>query len=56
MPPISWHNNCLLPLFSASLHPGDVRVLVRVGAVDDYSTGNDVIGKVRHVGAVMTYH
>ncbi len=43
-------------LFSAPLHPGDARVLVCVGAVEDYSTGNDVIGEVRQVGAVMTYH
>jgi hypothetical protein len=43
-------------LFSALLHPGEVCVLVCVGAVEDCGTGNDVIGKVRHVGAVMTYH
>jgi hypothetical protein len=43
-------------LFSALLHSGDVCVLVCVGAVEDCGTGADVIGKVRHVGAVMTYH
>jgi hypothetical protein len=43
-------------LFSAPLHPGDIRVLVCVGAVEDCGTGADVIGEVRHVGAVMTYH
>jgi hypothetical protein len=43
-------------LFSAPLHPGDIRVLVCVGAVEDCCTGNDIIGKVRHVEAVMTYH
>jgi hypothetical protein len=43
-------------LFSALLHPGDIRMLVCVGAVEDCGTGADVIGKVRHVGAVMTYH
>jgi hypothetical protein len=36
-------------LFSALLHPGDVRVLVCVGVVEDCGTGADVIGKVRHV-------
>ncbi len=40
-------------LFSALLYPGDVRVLVCVGAVEDCGTGGDVIGKVRHVGAIM---
>ena len=43
-------------LFSALLHPGDIHVLVCVGAVEDCGTGDDVIGKVRHVGAIMTYH
>ncbi len=43
-------------LFSALLHPGDVRVLVCVGAVEDCSTSADIIGEVRHVGAIMTYH
>ena len=43
-------------LFSALLHPGDVRVQVYVGAVEDSSTGDNVIGEVRHVGAIMTYH
>jgi hypothetical protein len=45
-------------LFSALLHPGDIRVLVGVGAVEDCGTGADVIGKVRHVGTIMTmtYH
>ncbi len=43
-------------LFSTLLYPGDVRVLVCVGAVEDRGTGADIIGKVRHVGAVMTYH
>jgi hypothetical protein len=33
-------------LFSAPLHPGDVCVLVCVGAVEDFSTGDEVIGKV----------
>ncbi len=55
MPPISWHGDCLLP-FSALLIPGDIRILVRVGAVEDCGTGNNIIGKVRHVGAIMTYH
>ncbi len=43
-------------LFSALLHPGDIRVLVHVGAVDDRGTSADILGKVRHVGAVMIYH
>ena len=43
-------------LFSAFHHPGDVGVLVCVGALEDCGTGADVIGKVRQVGAVMTYH
>jgi hypothetical protein len=43
-------------LFSALIHPDDVHILVCVGAVEDCSTGADVIGKVRHVGVVMTYH
>jgi hypothetical protein len=43
-------------LFNALLHPGDVLVLVCVGVVEDCGTGADIIGKVRHVGAVMTYH
>ncbi len=43
-------------LFSAPLHSGDVRILVCVGAVEDCGTGDSVIGKVRHVGAVITYH
>jgi hypothetical protein len=43
-------------LFSAPLHPGENRVLVCVGAIEDCGTGDNVIGKVRHVGAVMTYH
>ncbi len=43
-------------LFSALLHPGDVHVLICVGAVEDCSTGNNVIGEVRQVGAIMTYH
>jgi hypothetical protein len=43
-------------LFSALQHPDDVRKLVYVGAVEDCGTGADVIGKVRHLGAVMTYH
>ncbi len=43
-------------LFSAILYPGDIHVLVCMGAVEDCGTGADVIGKVRHVGDVMTYH
>jgi hypothetical protein len=43
-------------LFNAPLHPGDICVLVCVGVVEDCGTGNDVIGEVRHVGAIMTYH
>jgi hypothetical protein len=43
-------------LFSTLLYPGDVRLLVCVGAVDDRGTSADIIGKVRHVGAVMTNH
>jgi hypothetical protein len=43
-------------LFSALLHPGDIRLLVPVEAVEDWGTGNNIIGKVRHVGAIMTYH
>ena len=43
-------------LFSALLHPVDVRVLVCVGAVEDCGTGANVIGKVRHVEAVITNH
>ncbi len=43
-------------LFSALLHPGDVCVLVYVRAVEDSGTGDNIIGEVRHVGAVMTYH
>jgi hypothetical protein len=43
-------------LFSSLLYPGDVHVLVHVGAVDDRSTCADIIGKVGHVGAVMTNH
>jgi hypothetical protein len=43
-------------LFSAPLHLGDVCVLVCVGAVEVCGAGNNIIGEVRHVGAVMTYH
>ncbi len=43
-------------LFSALLHPGDVCILVCVGAVEDCGTGADIIGKVRHLEAIMTYH
>ena len=43
-------------LFSTLLYPGDVRVLVCVEAVEDCGTSADIIGKVRHVGAIMTYH
>ncbi len=43
-------------LFSTLLYPCDVFVLVCVGAVDDRGTSTDIFGKVRHVGAVMTYH
>jgi hypothetical protein len=43
-------------LFSTLLCPGDIHVLVRVGAIDDHGTSADIIGKVRHVGAVMTNH
>ena len=43
-------------LFSTLLYPGDVRVLVCVEAVEDCGTSALIIGKVRHVGAVMTYH
>jgi hypothetical protein len=42
-------------LFSTLLYPGDVHVLVCVGALDDCGTSADIIGKMRHVGAVMTY-
>jgi hypothetical protein len=34
-------------LFSAPLHPGDIRILICVGAVEDCGTGDNVIGKVR---------
>jgi hypothetical protein len=43
-------------LFSTLLYPGDVYVLVCVRAVDDRGTSADIIGKVRHVGAIMTCH
>ncbi len=43
-------------LFSTLLYPGDICVLVRVGAVDDRGTSADILGKVSHVGAIMTYH
>ena len=43
-------------LFSTLLYPGDVRVLVCVGAIEDRGTSADIIGKVRHVGAIVTYH
>ena len=43
-------------LFSALLHPGNIRVLVCVGSVEDCGTGDNIIGKVRHVEAVMIYH
>jgi hypothetical protein len=43
-------------LFSTLLYPGDFCVLVCVGAIDDRSTSADIIGKVRHVGVVVTYH
>jgi hypothetical protein len=43
-------------LFSTLPYPGEVRVLVRVRAVDDGSTSADIIGKVGHVGAIMTNH
>ncbi len=43
-------------LFSALLHPGDISVLVCVGAAEDYGTGADIIGKVGQIGAVMIYH
>jgi hypothetical protein len=40
-------------LFSAPLHPGDVNVLVCVGAGEVCGTGNDAVGKVRHVEAII---
>jgi hypothetical protein len=43
-------------LLSALLHPGDVRLLVCVEVVEDCGAGDNVIGKVRHVAAIMTYH
>jgi hypothetical protein len=43
-------------LCSTLLYPGDIRVLVCVRAVDDCGTSADIIGKVRHVGAVMANH
>jgi hypothetical protein len=43
-------------LFSALLHPGNVCVLVCVGEVEDCGTGDNIIGEVRHIGAIMTYH
>jgi hypothetical protein len=43
-------------LFSTLLYPGNVCVLVYVGAVDDHGTSADIIGKVGHVGAIMTNH
>jgi hypothetical protein len=43
-------------LFNTLLYPGEVRILVRVGAVDNCGTSADIIGKVGHVEAVMTNH
>jgi hypothetical protein len=43
-------------LFSTLLHPGDVSVLVIVGALDTPCTNADIIGKVRHVRAIMINH
>ncbi len=43
-------------LFSTLLYPGDVHILVCVGAVDNRCASADFISKVRHVGAVMTNH
>jgi hypothetical protein len=43
-------------LFSTLLYPGGICVLVCVGAVDDRGTSADIIGMVRHVGAIMTNH
>ncbi len=43
-------------LFSTLLYPGNVRILVCVGAVDDRGTSADIIGEVGHAGAIMIYH
>jgi hypothetical protein len=43
-------------LFSTLLYPGDVCVMVCVGAVEDLGIGADIIGKVTRIGAAMTYH
>ncbi len=43
-------------LFNTLLYPGDVRALVHAEAIDDRGTTADIIGKVRYVRAVMTYH
>jgi hypothetical protein len=43
-------------LFSTLFYPGDVRILVHMGAVDNHGTCADIIGKVGHVGAIMTNH
>jgi hypothetical protein len=43
-------------LFNTLLYPDDIRELVCVGAVDDCGTGTDIVGKVRHVGAVIINH
>jgi hypothetical protein len=41
-------------LFISLLYPGDICVLVCVKAVDNRCTSTNIIGKVGHVGAVMT--
>jgi hypothetical protein len=43
-------------LFSTLLYPGDLHLSVLMGAVDNRSAGADIIGKVGHVGAIMTNH
>jgi hypothetical protein len=43
-------------LFNTLLYPGDIHVLVIMGALDDLGTRADVVGKMRHVKATMTYH
>jgi hypothetical protein len=43
-------------LFSTLLYPGDIRGLVCVGALVVSDKSTDIISKVGHVGAIMTYH
>jgi hypothetical protein len=54
-PPIYLSTVIICCLVSTLLYPGNVCVLVCVGAIDDRGTSADIISKVRHVGAVMTY-